>query len=56
MNLSPRKQLFVDTASEMFGVGSTISKKQIIEASKKADVVNFTSLKKTENKKRSIPE
>ena len=38
MNLSPRKQLFVDTASEMFGVGSTISKKQIIEASKKADV------------------
>jgi len=38
MNLSPRKQLFVDTASEMFGVGSTISKKQIIEASKKAGV------------------
>jgi len=38
MNLSPRKQLFVDTASEMFGVGSTISKKQIIEASQKADV------------------
>ena len=38
MNLSPRKQLFVDTASEMFGVGSTISKEQIIEASKKADV------------------
>ena len=38
MNLSPRKQLFVDTASEMFGIGSTISKKQIIEASQKADV------------------
>ena len=38
MHLSPRKQLFVDTASEMFGVGSTISKKQIIEASKKAGV------------------
>ena len=38
MNLSPRKQLFVDTASEMFGVGSTISKQQIIEASQKAGV------------------
>ena len=38
MNLSPRKQLFVDTASEMFGIGSTISKQQIIEASQKADV------------------
>ena len=38
MNLSPRKQLFVDTATELFGSGSTISKKQIIEASQKAGV------------------
>ena len=30
--------MFVDTASEMFGIGSTISKQQIIEASQKADV------------------
>ena len=38
MNLSPRKQLFVDTATELFGSGSTLSKKQIIEASQKAGV------------------
>ena len=38
MNLSPRKQLFVDVATELFGSGSTLSKKQIIEASKIADV------------------
>jgi len=38
MNLSPRKQLFVDAATELFGSGSTLSKKQIIEASQKAGV------------------
>ena len=26
MNLTPRKKLFVDTASEMFGEGATITK------------------------------
>ena len=30
MNLSPRKKLFVDTASEMFGGGATISKSRNI--------------------------
>ena len=29
MYLSPRKKLFVDTASEMFGIGSTISKQNV---------------------------
>ena len=38
MNLSPRKQLFVDTASEMFGNGATISKPQIRDAASKAGV------------------
>ena len=38
MNLSPRKQLFVDTASEMFGNGAVISKPQIREAAVKAKV------------------
>ena len=38
MNLSPRKQLFVDTASEMFGNGAIISKPQIREAASKAGV------------------
>ena len=35
MYLSPRKKLFVDTASEMFGCGSIISKSDSIEVSKK---------------------
>ena len=38
MNLSPRKQLFVDTASEMFGNGAVLSKPQIREAAVKAKV------------------
>ena len=32
MYLSPRKKLFVDTASEMYGAGATISKKEMKEA------------------------
>ena len=31
MYLSPRKKLFVDTATEMFGAGSVITKNQIRE-------------------------
>ena len=38
MNLSPRKQLFVNAASEMFGNGSIVNKQQVREASDKADV------------------
>ena len=38
MNLSPRKQLFVDTASEMFGAGATITKSMTREAAEKANV------------------
>jgi len=38
MNLSPRKQLFVNTASEIFGAGSIINKQQVREASDKANV------------------
>ena len=38
MNLSPRKKLFVDTASEMFGNGAIITNAQVKEASIKADV------------------
>jgi len=38
MYLSPRKKLFVDTASEMFGCGSIISKSDSIEVSKKLGI------------------
>ena len=38
MNLSPRKQLFVDTASEMFGNGAILSKPMIREAAEQAKV------------------
>jgi MoxR-like ATPase len=38
MNLSPRKQLFVNTASEMFGNGAILSKSMIRDASDKAGV------------------
>ena len=38
MNLSPRKKLFVDTASEMFGEGATITKAMTKEAAEKAGV------------------
>jgi len=38
MNLSPRKQLFVNAASEMFGNGAILSKSMIRDASDKAGV------------------
>ena len=38
MYLSPRKKLFVDTATEMFGDGSIISKQNVREAAEKAGV------------------
>ena len=38
MNLSPRKKLFVDTATEMFGEGATITKSMTVEAANKAGV------------------
>ena len=38
MYLSPRKKLFVDTATEMFGVGSVITKNQIREVASKAKI------------------
>ena len=38
MYLSPRKQLFVDTAAEMFGEGAVITKAQKVEAAEKAGV------------------
>ena len=36
MYLSPRKKLFVDTATEMFGVGAVITKSESYKASEKA--------------------
>ncbi len=38
MNLSPRKQLFVDTATEMFGAGAVLTKANTKEAAAKAGV------------------
>ena len=38
MYLSPRKKLFVDTATEMFGAGSVISKQNAREAAEKAGI------------------
>ena len=38
MNLSPRKKLFVDTATEMFGAGAVINKQQVISARDKAGI------------------
>ena len=38
MYLSPRKKLFVDTATEMFGAGAVISKSQMGEAAEKCKV------------------
>ena len=38
MYLSPSKKLFVDTATEMFGAGSVISKQNVREAAEKAGV------------------
>ena len=36
MYLSPRKKLFVDTATEMFGAGAVLTKTQTKEAAAKA--------------------
>ena len=38
MYLSPRKKLFVDTATEMFGAGSILNKQQVIAARDKAKI------------------
>ena len=38
MNLSPQKQKFVDSATELFGAGSTLNKQQVIEASKAVNI------------------
>lgn len=46
MNLTPRKQLFVDTAVEMFGVGAILNKPQIRTAADKANVPFPTWFKK----------
>ena len=54
MYLSPRKKLFVDTATEMFGVGSVISKSESIEASKKLGIPNPTWFWATSNSTSSI--
>ena len=40
MYLSPRKKLFVETASQMFGSGAIISMAQLKEAAEKAGVPN----------------
>jgi len=47
MNLTPRKKLFVDTATEMFGDGSVITNAQVKEASKKAGVPKAGWFKKS---------
>ena len=38
MNLTPKKQLFVDTAAEMFGDGAVLTKSMTKEAAAKAKV------------------
>ena len=38
IKLTPRKKLFVDTASEMFGVASVLTKAQTKEAADKAGI------------------
>ena len=38
MNLTPRKKLFVDAATEMFGEGAIMTKAQTIEAAAKANL------------------
>jgi hypothetical protein len=47
MNLSPRKKLFVDTATEMFGVGAILTNMQVKEASVKAGVPKAGWFKKS---------
>ena len=46
VKLTPRKKLFVETAAEMYGNGSVVSKQQIREAAKKAGVPSPTWFKK----------
>ena len=38
MNLTPKKQLFVDTAAEMFGDGAVITNAQVKESAVKAKI------------------
>ena len=38
MNLTPRKKLFVDAATEMFGAGAIVSKTMMKEAADKCNV------------------
>ena len=38
MNLTPKKQLFVDTAAEMFGDGAVITNAQVKESAAKAKI------------------
>ena len=47
MNLSPKKKLFVDTASDMFGVGSIINKEMTREAASKAGIPYPTWFRKS---------
>ena len=47
MNLTPRKKLFVDTASEMFGEGATITKAMTKEVAAKAGIPFPTWFRKT---------
>ena len=47
MYLSPRKQEFVDAASEMFGVGAIITKAQTKEAAEKAGVPSPSWFRRT---------
>ena len=46
VKLTPRKKLFVETAAEMFGNGSTINKEQTRTAADKAGVPFPTWFKK----------
>ena len=47
MNLTPRKQVFVDKASEMFGVGAILTKAQTKEAAAAAGVPSPTWFRKS---------
>ena len=47
MNLTPRKQLFVDAAVQMFGDAAVITNAQVKEASKKAGVPKAGWFKKS---------
>ena len=47
MNLSPRKKLFVETATEMFGTGAILTNAEVKEASAKAGVPKAGWFKKS---------